>query len=151
MRSIINTFNYRVKMEESEGGIKKVKHLPKKLIIIIVILLVFSIVIFVNLNNRNSKDVWNGNVVEVEIKASNWKFEPNLVEVNFGDKVELHMESIEGTNGIVLPQFKVSETLVLGEDIHVEFIADKKGTFSFYCSVPCGSGHSGMNGILVVN
>ncbi len=128
----------------------------KKLTIIIGVVFVLVIGIFaaVNLNSNNgtgeNTDVWNGNVVEVEIKASNWKFEPELVEVNFGDKVELHMESIEGTHGIVLPQFKVSETLVPGEDVHFEFIADKKGSFGFYCSVPCGAGHSGMNGLFVV-
>ncbi len=127
----------------------------KKLTIIIgvVSILVISIFVAVNLNNGSSESTsaWNGNVVEVEIEASNWKFEPELVEVNLGDKVELHMESTEGTHGIVLPQFGVSETLVLGEDVHFEFIADKKGTFGFYCNVPCGAGHSGMNGIIVVS
>ena len=32
----------------------------------------------------------------------------------------------------------------------VEFVADKAGTFSFRCSVPCGSGHQLMQGTLVV-
>ncbi len=124
------------------------------IIILVVLVLAISIFVAVNLNSNKgtdkSADVWNGDVVEVEIKASNWKFEPELVEVNFGDKVELHLESTEGTHGFVLSQFKVSETLIPGKDVHFEFIADKKGTFSFYCSVPCGSGHSGMNGIFVV-
>ena len=60
------------------------------------------------------------------------------------------MESVEGEHGIAIPQFGISETLPLGEDVHAEFIADEKGTFGFYCNVPCGSGHSSMDGIIVI-
>ncbi len=91
-----------------------------------------------------------GEVKEFEIVATNWKFSPSLIEVNKGDKVELHLQSTEGTHGFALLEFDVSETLREGEDIHVEFIADKIGTFNFFCMVPCGKGHSGMNGLLVV-
>ena len=136
----------------------------KKSIVIVGVVLVLSVSIFiiVNLNKGTIKSIdvgdgtsesaeaWNGDVVEVEIKASNWKFEPGLVEVNLGDKVELHLESTEGTHGIAIPEYRIGERLEPGKDVHVEFIADEKGTFGFYCSVPCGNGHSGMNGILVV-
>ncbi len=91
-----------------------------------------------------------GDIKEFEIIATNWEFNPSVIEVNKGDKVELHLQSKEGTHGLVILEFEVSETLNPGEDVHVEFIADKLGTFNFFCSVPCGKGHGAMRGLLVV-
>lgn len=91
-----------------------------------------------------------GETKEFDIIATNWEFTPPLIEVNKGDKVELHMTSSEGTHGIAFLEFGVSETLRVGEDVHAEFIADKSGTFNFFCTVPCGNGHGGMRGLLVI-
>ncbi len=91
-----------------------------------------------------------GEVKEFDIVAKNWEFVPNTIEVNLGDKVELHIESVEGTHGFMLPDFGINERLEPYQDVHVDFIADKKGTFTFACSVPCGSGHGRMKGTLVV-
>jgi len=92
-----------------------------------------------------------GEVKEFEIIARNWEFEPSTIEVNKGDLVELHVMSVEGTHGFALPDFGVSERLIVNRDVHVEFVADKKGTFPFACSVPCGRGHGGMRGQLIVS
>ena len=91
-----------------------------------------------------------GEFKEFDIEAKNWEFTPNTIEVNLGDRVDLHLQSIEGTHGFKLPEFRVAERLPQGKDIHTSFIADKKGEFSFSCSVPCGSGHGGMRGKLIV-
>ena len=32
----------------------------------------------------------------------------------------------------------------------IEFTADKQGTFTVFCSVFCGSGHSGMKGKIII-
>jgi cytochrome c oxidase subunit 2 len=34
--------------------------------------------------------------------------------------------------------------------VTAEFVASKKGTFSYRCSIPCGHGHGGMEGTLIV-
>lgn len=91
-----------------------------------------------------------GEVKEFDIIAQNWKFVPETIEVNLGDKVELHIESLDVTHGFRLPEFGINEQLQPHNDVHVEFIADKQGTFTFSCSVPCGSGHGGMRGQLIV-
>jgi len=91
-----------------------------------------------------------GEIKEFEIIAKNWEFVPNTIEVNLGDKVELHIESVDVAHGFRLPDFGINEKLEPHNDIHVDFIADKKGTFPFSCSVPCGSGHGGMQGQLIV-
>ena len=87
---------------------------------------------------------------EFNIIAKQWDFSPSTITVNEGDNVILNIESIDVTHGFVLSGFGVSEQLVSGTTVRIEFVADKKGTFSFFCNVFCGSGHIGMKGTLVV-
>ncbi len=82
--------------------------------------------------------------------ASQWKFEPNVITVKQGDIIMLQIKSIDVTHGFNLPAFGVNKQLEPGKTVTVQFVADKKGTFVFSCSVVCGSGHSGMAGRLVV-
>lgn len=88
--------------------------------------------------------------VVVDLVARQWEFTPREIRVNLGDKVELHIESVDVTHGFLLPEFGVNLRLTPGNDVHAEFTADKKGEFSFYCNVPCGRGHSGMVGLFIV-
>ncbi len=92
-----------------------------------------------------------GETKEFNLIASNWNFIPNKIEVNLGDEVILNMKSVEGYHGIALLDFGVNEYLAPGEEVSVNFIADKQGTFSFFCNVPCGSGHRDMGGQFIVN
>ncbi len=87
---------------------------------------------------------------EFDITAKNWEFIPNTITVNKGDTVKLKITSIQGTHGFMLSEFGINERLVQGNTVDVEFVADKVGTFTFACSVPCGRGHGGMRGQLVV-
>lgn len=87
---------------------------------------------------------------EFNVIAKQWTFLPNTITVNEGDTVILNIESIDVSHGFALPTFGVSEFLSPGNTVKVEFIADKAGTFSFFCNVSCGVGHSGMRGTLVV-
>jgi|APSaa5957512622_1039677.scaffolds.fasta_scaffold01253_2 rhodanese-related sulfurtransferase len=96
-------------------------------------------------------DNYDGSVKEFDIIASSWEFNPDLIEVDLGDRVILHVESIDTFHGIGLIDFGINAQLSPGEIVDIEFIADKKGSFSFFCSVSCGGGHSGMTGVLVVN
>ena len=96
-------------------------------------------------------DNYEGPLKEFDIIASNWDFNPGLIQVNLGDRVVLHIESVDVYHGIALPDFGVNKQLPPGENVKVEFIADKKGTFSFFCSVSCGGGHNSMGGQLIVS
>ena len=127
----------------------------KKSIMIVAVVLVNVVVVgFVLLRFSEEEDsgvqVVSGKVVEFDIVAKQWEFVPALIEVGLGDRVKLHMGSEDVTHGFVIPELGVSERLELGEDVHVDFIADKAGIFNFYCNVPCGGGHGGMNGMIVV-
>ena len=89
-------------------------------------------------------------VVEIDMIAKRWDFNPSTMTVNEGDKVKLNIKSIDVTHGFRIFEFGVSERLTPGKTTTVEFIADKKGEYTFFCTVPCGKGHNGMRGKLIV-
>ena len=91
------------------------------------------------------------NIKEFDMTAKQWEFIPNTIEVKEGDTVILNIKSIDVSHGFAISNFGINEFLSPGNEVKVEFIADEKGTFSFFCSVSCGTGHSGMRGKIIVN
>lgn len=89
-------------------------------------------------------------IVEINMIAKQWVFEPDVITVNKGDTVNLHINSIDVDHGIGLATFGVDEKLEAGKVTDVEFVADKVGTFTFFCNVMCGQGHREMTGQLIV-
>ncbi len=89
-------------------------------------------------------------VKSFDMMAKKWEFVPSTIIVNKGDTVKLSIASADVTHGFALREFGVSANLVAGKIVEIEFIASKKGTFDFFCSVFCGSGHGSMKGTLVV-
>lgn len=85
-----------------------------------------------------------------DLVARQWEFEPSVIEVNEGDTVQLNITSVDVAHGFVLNAFGVNGRLEPGQTVNIEFVADKKGTFTFICNVFCGSGHGGMKGSLIV-
>lgn len=89
-------------------------------------------------------------VKEFEVTARQWEFVPGSIEVNKGDRVILHVESIDVTHGIWIPEFGINEKLEPGKTVTIDFVADREGTFPLICSVFCGDGHFQMKGKLIV-
>ncbi len=87
---------------------------------------------------------------EFKITAKQFAFEPSIIEVNKGDKVRLIVTSTDVPHGIAIPEYGINERLDPGKPKTIEFTADKQGTFTAFCSVFCGSGHSGMKGKIIV-
>jgi cytochrome c oxidase subunit 2 len=85
-----------------------------------------------------------------EMTAKQWEFIPDTITVSKGDAVRLIINSIDVAHGIAITEFGINERLEPGKVTEVEFVADKTGTFTFYCSVFCGSGHGSMRGTLIV-
>ena len=104
-----------------------------------------------NINTHNNINKFNGETKEFSIIAKQWEFQPDTITVNKGDLVKLTIESVDVNHGIKISEFNINERLNPGETVNIEFIADKTGEFSFFCSVPCGSGHGSMKGTLIVN
>ncbi len=95
-------------------------------------------------------EVVSGKITEVTVEASNYKFAPAAIKVKQGDTVRLIFKSTGGIHSLVIDQFGVQTAqLGEGEEEEVEFVADKIGTFEYYCSV--GNHRAqGMKGLLVV-
>ena len=90
-------------------------------------------------------------VKEFRIIARQWEYIPETIEVNQGDRVRLVITSVDVTHGYAIPSYGINKRLVPGRETIIEFTADKKGTFTPYCTVQCGAGHSTMRGTLIVN
>jgi len=91
-----------------------------------------------------------GEVREVMITAKQFSFEPAEVRVKVGERIRLVVKSPDTTHGLAIPAFNVNMTIEQGQSATAEFTADKAGTYPFFCSVFCGSGHGGMKGSLIV-
>ncbi len=96
------------------------------------------------------KPLQTGQVKEFKMTAKQFAFEPEIIEVNKGDKVRLIVASVDVPHGIAIPEYGINERLNPGEPVTIEFIADKEGTFTAFCSVFCGSSHSNMKGKIIV-
>ena len=95
--------------------------------------------------------ILTGDTKEFTIITSQFKFEPNKIEVDRGDKVRITAYSTDVPHGLALPEFEVFLYLEKNNQKTIEFIADKSGKFQYFCNTFCGEGHGNMNGELAVN
>jgi cytochrome c oxidase subunit 2 len=87
-----------------------------------------------------------------DVIASKYKFEPGTIEVSEGDRVVLNIKSVDTIHGLAVKEFKAKVKIPkTGEQVRLEFIAARPGTFKITCSEYCGGGHSGMKGTLIVH
>lgn len=87
---------------------------------------------------------------EFTVEGKNVSFSIGEIKVKKGDKVRITFKNTEGMHDWRLDEFN-AKTSVIGEgkEETVEFVADKVGTFEYYCSV--GSHRAlGMKGNLIV-
>ncbi|MES2315837.1 MAG: cupredoxin domain-containing protein [Patescibacteria group bacterium] len=94
--------------------------------------------------------VTNAPVKEFTVTGQNFSFTPNTLTVNKGDLVKINFQNAGGFHDFRLDDFKVATSQIkTGETGSVSFIADKTGTFEYYCSV--GQHRAmGMKGTLTV-
>lgn len=91
-----------------------------------------------------------GSVSEFTIKGSNFVFVPNVMKVKKGDTVKITFTNAGGFHDFTLDEFNVkTQQLKDGESETVEFVADKAGSFEYYCSVGQHR-QMGMKGTLTV-
>jgi plastocyanin len=84
------------------------------------------------------------------IAGGNYYFKPNEMKVKKGDTVKITFTNDGGVHDFVIDEFNVrSKGLKSGESTDVQFVADRTGTFEFYCSVGKHR-QMGMKGNLIV-
>ncbi|NDI33904.1 Sec-dependent nitrous-oxide reductase [Chengkuizengella sediminis] len=79
---------------------------------------------------------------------------PDVIEVNEGDKVTIHLTNIDLdqdiTHGFAINGYDLNIEIQPGQTNTVEFVADKAGTFPVYCTNFCSALHQEMTGYLLV-
>lgn len=71
------------------------------------------------------------------------------MRVKVGDTVRVKATNTKGMHDFTVDEFGVNEVLPLNQEVTIEFVANKKGEFVFYCSVP-GHRDKGQWGKLLV-
>jgi cytochrome c oxidase subunit 2 len=86
-----------------------------------------------------------------EVEASRYRFDPDVIEVQAGDRVVLRLRSLDGPHGIAIKGVKARASIPEdGSLVTLEFVARRAGLFPFACNEYCGPGHALMRGRLVV-
>ena len=91
-----------------------------------------------------------GEVKEFTVTGTNFAFEPSMISVKKGDRVKITFKNTQGFHDFVIDEFSAATKQMQSPGTEVlEFVADKTGTFEYYCSV--GSHRQmGMKGTLKV-
>ena len=84
------------------------------------------------------------------VTGSNFSFDPKEIKVKQGDHVKIIFQNKDGIHDWRLDEFEVKTTqITAGNSAEVSFVADKTGSFEYYCSV--GRHRAmGMKGNLIV-
>jgi nitrite reductase (NO-forming) len=91
-----------------------------------------------------------GEVKEFTVNGANFKFDPAEITVKQGDTVKITFKSMDMMHDFVLDDFNArTDILKSGSEETVEFVADKAGTFEYFCSV-ADHRQKGMIGSLIV-
>ncbi|SRR5260221_371812 len=89
-------------------------------------------------------------IKEFTVTIKDSQFTPDNIVVSEGEMVKITAKNLdEQTHGMAIDQFQVWKEIPREGTSTIEFLADKKGTYKFYCSVTC-SGHTTMKGNLIV-
>lgn len=102
---------------------------------------VFQKIIDAELNKQPAQ---TGKIKEFEIKAFRFGYTPNEIEVSEGDNVKIVIDNTDTLHGMRIPDLGVR-----GDNV-IQFVANKKGEFNWYCNNVCGTGHQAMIGKLIV-
>lgn len=85
------------------------------------------------------------------VKGEGFAFDLKNIVVNEGDTVRITFMNEGGFHDLVIDEFNVrTQKLPAGQSESIVFVADKKGTFEYYCSVGTHR-QQGMVGTITVN
>ncbi len=93
----------------------------------------------------------NNNILkEFFVEAFQFGYSPSELHVTEGDRVVIHLATRDVPHSLNFREFEINIPATAEKNGTGEFIANKKGRFTWNCRIPCGFGHSDMHGILVV-
>ena len=135
----------------------------KYFVLIIIILLIVAGGLFYRfkLLPADQRPVNTGQTKEITIvaKKNEWRFVPGDVTIERGDRVLLTLVNEDDyDHGFGLEDFGISQKMPALTTVKTKFVATQAGSFTFFCSVPCGEGdvngehrdHYDMTGVIQV-
>lgn len=115
------------------------------------------------------------NVIVVNMTTRSWRFDPQIVsgkeiasassspsdgaftdtviKVKRGSRVAIHITNLDPNqpHGFGLEEFGVQSVANPPQQtVEVKFFVDKEGSFTFFCTVFCGTGHPKHKGVIIV-
>ncbi len=99
---------------------------------------------------ESTDSAMTGTAKEFTVTGSNFKFDMPEIKVKAGDTVKINFKNAAGFHDFVIDEFNVKTKQTNGPtEETVTFVADKPGTYEYYCSV--GQHRAmGMKGNLIV-
>ena len=98
--------------------------------------------------------VRNGKKVEVFGTLIRSHFTPEIIEVDEGNEVTIHLTNLERaedqTHGFTVSKYNVNGSFEPGKTATLKFTADTPGVFPYYCTEFCSALHLEMQGYLLV-
>jgi nitrite reductase (NO-forming) len=89
-------------------------------------------------------------VKEFTVTGKNFSFAPNTITVNNGDTVKITFKNESGFHDLKIDEFNAAtKQIQAGAQETITFVANKTGSFEYYCSVGTHR-QMGMKGTLVV-
>lgn len=97
-----------------------------------------------------SEAMTKGETKVIEVSGKSFAFTPSEIRVKKGDTVKINFTNTEGFHNFVVDEFKAqTKKISAGQTDSVQFVADKVGTFEYYCAVG-NHRDQGMKGNLIV-
>ncbi len=90
-------------------------------------------------------------VKNFNVSGINFSFAPSEIRVKKGDTVRITFKSTSGMHDFKIDEFQAATKVIRATDAEevIEFVADRTGTFEYYCSVG-EHRKNGMKGKLIV-
>jgi len=102
----------------------------------------------------SEKIVKDGNRVEVFGTLIRSHITPDIIEVEEGDEVTLHLTNLERaedeTHGFAISGQNIQLSVEPGKTVSATFVADRAGVYPYYCTEFCSALHLEMEGYLMV-
>lgn len=94
-------------------------------------------------------------VREIEVKGSQYEWQPENIVVKKGEKIRLLVTSLDVPHGfeiegILIPGWDVDRFVRKGDTAVLEFTAEEEGVWDTVCTGYCGPGHGTMKRKFIV-
>lgn len=128
---------------------------------IILILIIAGVGWLTLFNQKRKMQIPSGNNTQINtslvplpagmlaIQGFNYGYNLKNIVVKEGDTVKISLSSDDSPHTFTIDEFGVNQEFNWGKNTDVSFIANKKGTFQYYCAVP-DHRENGMIGTLRV-